>query len=46
MSAVDRWEATGEMRRRIIEGAAAAGIEIGWQVAPATRGKIAAAEED
>jgi small conductance mechanosensitive channel len=46
VSAVDRWEATGEMRRRIIEGAAAAGIEIGWQVAPATRGKIAAAEED
>ena len=44
--AIDRWEAAGEMRRRILEGAAAAGIDIGWSVTPGTRGKIDAAEED
>ena len=30
VSAGDRWEATGEMRRRIVEGAAREGVRIGW----------------
>ena len=32
VAAADRWDATGEMRRRIIEGATAAGIQVGWPI--------------
>lgn len=30
--AVDRWEAAGEMRRLIIDGAASEGLKIGWPI--------------
>ncbi len=36
VAANDRWDATGEMRRRILEGATAAGIQVGWPIYPDT----------
>ncbi len=41
--AVDRWEATGEFRRRLLERAAAAGIRVGWS-AETTEPKTGQAE--
>lgn len=34
--ALDRWEAAGEFRRRLVEGAAKAGLPIGWPVEATT----------